>query len=41
MEKDKCYFEIEIIHFMMDTSKNTDMKIQKCVLFVTTSTTFQ
>ena len=38
------HFEIEIVHFMIDTSYkfiNTDIKIQKCVLFVTTSTTFQ
>ena len=40
------HFEIEIIHYMVDTRykfmiNNTDIKIQKCVLFVTTSTTFQ
>ena len=39
------YFKIEIIHFMIDTShkfavKNTDIKIQEGVLFVTTCITF-
>ena len=40
------HFKIEIIHFMIGTSyefkiNNTDIKIQKCVSFVTTSTTLQ
>ena len=40
------YFEIEIINFMMDTSykfviNNTDIQIQKGVLFTTAGTTFQ
>ena len=40
------FFEIEIINFMIDTSyrfviNNTDIKIQKGVLFTTSDTTFQ
>ena len=40
------HFEIEIIHFMVDISykfviNNTDIKIEKCGLFVNTSTSFQ